>query len=64
VHQYSLSTGFDLGTAFFTGTSFNVSAQDGSPTGVTFNADGTLMFVIGGGSDSVHQYLVGEVGPK
>jgi len=64
VFQYSLSTGFDIGTASFSGTSFDVSGQDGAPQGVAFNPDGTAMFVIGSGSDSVFQYLVGEVGPK
>jgi len=56
VHQYSLSTGFDLSTASFTGTSFNVASQESIPTGVAFNSDGTRMFVIGISSDSVHQY--------
>jgi sugar lactone lactonase YvrE len=64
VFQYSLSSGFDVNTASFSGTSFDVSGQDGSPQGVTFNADGTAMFVVGSGSDSVSQYLVGTVGPK
>jgi len=56
VHQYSLTTAFDLSTASFTGSSFDVSGQDGEPTGVAFNPDGTSMFMIGNGSDSVHQY--------
>jgi len=64
VFQYSLSSGFDIGTASFTGTSFDVSGQTGTPRGVTFNGDGTAMFVIGVNSGSVFQYLVGEVGPK
>jgi len=64
VFQYSLTSGFDVGTASFTGTSFDVSGQDSTPTGVAFNGDGTSMFVIGNSSDSVFQYLVGEVGPK
>jgi len=64
VVQYSLSTPFDIGTASFTGTSFDVSGQDNDPRGLTFSPDGTSMFVTGDGSKSVHQYLVGEVGPK
>jgi len=64
VFQYSLTTAFDVGTASFTGTSFDVSAQASSSQGVTFNPDGTAMFVIGRSDDSVFQYLVGEVGPK
>jgi len=64
VFQYSLSSGFDIATASFTGTSFDVSGQDGIPRGVAFNGDGTSMFVIGSNTDSVFRYLVGEVGPK
>jgi DNA-binding beta-propeller fold protein YncE len=64
VFQYSLSTGFDIGTASFSGTSFDVSGQDSDPQGVAFNGDGTAMFVIGRSFASVFQYLVGEVGPK
>jgi len=56
VFQYSLSTGFDVSTASFTGASFNVSGQESQPTGVAFSPDGTQMFVIGEGSDSVFQY--------
>jgi hypothetical protein len=63
VFQYSLSTGFDIGTASFSGTSFDVSGEDGAPRDVVFNGDGTAMFVIGD-SASVFQYVVGEVGPK
>jgi len=56
VHQYSLTNGFDLSTASFSGTSFDVSSQDTNPRDVAFNADGTRMFIIGDSSDSVHQY--------
>jgi len=58
VIQYSLSTGFDVGTASFNGNSFEVSSQDDSPTGVAFNGDGTSMFVIGASTNSVYQYFL------
>jgi len=64
VHQYSLSTGFEIGTASFTGTAVDVSGQDGIPTGVAFNGDGTAMFITGNNTSSVFEYLIGEVGPK
>jgi len=64
VFQYSLTSGFDIGTASFSGTSFDVSGQDTTPTDVTFNGDGTSMFVTGNSSALVFQYLVGDVGPK
>lgn len=55
--------GFQLSLASFL-QPFDVSGQASSPQGVAFNGDGTAMFVIGGSSDSVFQYLVGQVGPK
>jgi hypothetical protein len=56
IYQYSLSTPFNLSTASYDSVSFSVSGQDASPTGLDFNADGTKMFIIGTGSDSVYQY--------
>jgi len=56
VFQYSLTTGFDVSTASFSGTSFDVSGEETIPRGIAFNADGTRMFIIGQASNSVHQY--------
>jgi len=56
IHQYSLSTAFDLTTASFSGSSFDVSGQEGDPQGVAFSTDGTSMFVTGESSDAAHQY--------
>jgi len=61
VFQYSLSTGFDLSTASFTGTSFDVSGQDINPRDVAFNPAGSGMFIIGADNDSVFQYLLGRL---
>jgi hypothetical protein len=58
VYQYALTTPFDLSSASFTNTSFSVSGQDTSPQGVTFNSDGTAMFITGASSDSAHQYAL------
>lgn len=56
VFQYSLTTGFDISTASYTNTSFNVSSQANAPRGLVFSPDGTSMFVTGSDSNSVHQY--------
>ena len=53
VHQYNLTTAFDITSASFS-TSFDVSSEIGSPQDLTFNDDGTRMFVPG--SSSVYQY--------
>lgn len=56
VHQYSLTTAYDLSTASFANKDFSVSSQEGFPAEVRFNATGTRMFVVGWSSDYVVQY--------
>jgi hypothetical protein len=56
-NEYNLSIAWDISTAAFV-QSFSVTAQDTDPTGLAFNSDGTKMFVVGNGSDSVHQYTL------
>ena len=57
VHQYSLTNGFSLATGNVTydNINFNVASQDTAPQDLTFNSDGTKMFVVGTG-DAVYQY--------
>ena len=45
VHQYSLSTAFDLSTASYDSVSFDVSGQVNTLVGLAFNNDGTKMFL-------------------
>jgi len=56
IHQYSLSSAFDLSTASYDSISLPVFAQDGSPSGIAFNSDGTKMFMMGAANDTVFQY--------
>ena len=56
IFQYSLSSAFDLSTASYDNVSFSVSSQDSSPFGVSFNLDGSKMYVTGNASNSVFQY--------
>ena len=56
VNEYTLSTGFDLSsTVNFIG-SFDVSSQEIYPSSITFNNDGTKMFVSGHSGDDVNEY--------
>jgi len=55
VYEYSLSTDFDITTATFS-QSFSVSSQDGFPSGLEFNSDGSKLYVIGQANLSVFQY--------
>ena len=58
VYQYTLSTAFDLSTASYANKSFSVSSQQSLPTGVTFNTDGTRMFIIGNATNLAYQYTL------
>jgi len=55
VHEYSLSTDWTVSSAGYT-TSFNVTAQDSTPNGVTFGDSGSKMYVVGATNDAVYQY--------
>jgi hypothetical protein len=57
VNEYTLSTGFDITTASFV-DSFSVSSQDSTPVDIAFNSDGTKMFIVGIGNDSVYEYTL------
>jgi hypothetical protein len=56
VHQYSLTTAYDLSTASYANKEFSVASQESNPGEVRFNNDGTRMFVVGYSSDYVNQY--------
>lgn len=56
IYEYDLSTAWDISTTSYNSVSLSVSAQDGSPTGMTFNSDGTKMYMVGGQNDRVYQY--------
>ncbi len=55
VYQYSCSTSFNISTCSTT-NNLNVSLQDSTPTGLSFNIDGKNMFIIGGDTGSIHEY--------
>ena len=57
VEEYTLSTGFDISTASYV-DGFSISAQETSPTGLTFNPDGTKMYIVGAINDTVYQYTL------
>jgi len=57
VNEYTLTTGFDVSSASFV-DSFSVSDQESFPRDVTFNNDGTKMFVVGRDGDDVNEYTL------
>jgi len=54
VHQYSLSTAWDISTALYDNVNFSVVSQAANPNAVFFKSDGTKMYVSSG--NSVYQY--------
>ncbi|MCH7568575.1 MAG: beta-propeller fold lactonase family protein, partial [Nanoarchaeota archaeon] len=60
VNEYDLSIPWNISTATFKQL-FSVNSQETSPTGVFFRADGTKMYIVGGGSDSVNEYDLGLI---
>ena len=58
VDEFILSTGFDLSSTITHVDSFDVSAHETAPSGLTFNNDGTKMFVVGSDGDDVNEYTL------
>ena len=58
VYQYTLSTPWNVSTATYASLSILVSAQETSPSGLAFSSDGTKMFIVGSGTDTVYQYTL------
>ncbi len=57
VYEYTLTTGFDVSTASYV-DNFDLDSQDSQMRGITFNSDGTKMFVLGQIGDDVHEYTL------
>jgi hypothetical protein len=59
VHQYSLSTAWDISTATSDGVTFSVTTQNTVPVDVTFSGDGTKMYITGFSGGDIYQYSTG-----
>lgn len=55
VHDYDCSTNFDVSTASYS-SSFDVSGEEFSPWDVSWNNDGSKLYVIGSFSDEINEY--------
>ncbi|MDB9718403.1 autotransporter domain-containing protein [Candidatus Pelagibacter sp.] len=58
INVYNLDPGFDLSSANFSNTNFDVSNQDENPQGIAFNNDGTKMFVVGDDGNDINEYTL------
>ena len=55
VYEYNLSTPYDISTGVYNDY-LDVSSQESTPTGLTFNNDGSKLYVVGFGNDRVYEY--------
>ena len=56
VYQYNLTTAWTLPATLPTPTTFSVGGQDTVPTGISFNDNGTKMYIVGDTNNSVYEY--------
>ena len=57
VNEYHLSTAWDVSTASYDSV-LDVSGQENQPRGITFNTDGTKLFVVGNNGDDIGEYTL------
>ena len=60
VFQYTLSTAFDVSSASYDSISFSVTSQESVPYAMAFKNDGSKLYVVGDGNNTVHQYSTQE----
>ena len=53
---YNLSTAWDLSSQSYSGTTYDFSSTTGIPTGITWNADGTKLYMCEQSYNYVYQY--------
>lgn len=58
VHQYSLSTAYDISTSSYDSVSLSVSSQDGTPISIFFNPNGTAFWVQGFDNNTIYEYAL------
>jgi len=57
VAQYALSAGFDVSSASYT-QAFDISGQETEAQGITFNTDGSKMFIVGDTGNDINEYTL------
>lgn len=56
VHQYPLSTAWEISSVGTVEASFDVTTEELLPAGIFFKSDGTKLYIVGINSDTVQQY--------
>tara|TARA_R100000951_G_scaffold43741_2_gene36966 strand:- start:221 stop:2167 length:1947 start_codon:yes stop_codon:yes gene_type:complete len=58
VHQYTLSTAWDISTASYDSVSFSLSGQITANNAIYFKDDGTVFYASNGADDTIYQYAL------
>jgi hypothetical protein len=58
IHEFTLSTGFDLSTVSYGSVSLDISSKVNVPSGLAFNSDGTKMIIMDYGGADAHTYTL------
>ena len=56
IYEYDLSTAYDISTMSTVQVTKSVASEDITPGDIAFNNNGTKIFMVGGGSSSIHEY--------
>lgn len=60
IHQYTLSTSWDLSTASYDNVLFNTAEQETALSSIAFRDDGSEVYIIGSATDTVYSYNIRE----
>ena len=58
IHQYTLSTAWDISTGSYASKSLSFAAQDSGPFGIAFSSDGAKAYILGSANDTIYQYTL------
>jgi hypothetical protein len=58
IHEFTLSTGFDLSTVSYGNVSLDISTKVNIPNGLAFNSDGTKMIIMDYNGADAHTYTL------
>ena len=58
IYEYNCQTAFDVGSASFS-KSLDVFGQDSYPEGMSWNNDGTKLYMVCAGNDNIYEYNAG-----
>ena len=61
INQWTMSTAYDLSTATWQNNAKDISAVETQPTGITFNADGTKLYIVGTYTTHVNQFTTQQL---